>query len=74
MDSSPAMMMERGPGGGSWQLSPSSPTRCAHYRHRAREIYWNPRFADVFTQTQDGRLAIDYRRFRDTAALGAAPA
>jgi inward rectifier potassium channel len=46
----------------------------ARTSYLADEIYWNPRFADVFTQTQDGRLAIDHRRFRDTAALGAAPA
>jgi len=26
-------------------------------------------FADVFTQTDDGRLAIDYRRFNDTGPI-----
>jgi len=46
----------------------------ARTSYLADEICWNRRFADVFTQTQDGRLAIDYRRFHDTAALGAAPA
>jgi hypothetical protein len=29
-------------------------------------VLWGHRFADVFTQTKDGRLAIDYRRFHDT--------
>jgi len=46
----------------------------ARTSYLADEICWNRRFADVFTQTQDGRLAIDYRRFHDTAALGTTPA
>ena len=28
----------------------------------AHEVLWGHRFADVFTQTKDGRLAVDYRR------------
>src|SRR6516165_5574770 len=31
----------------------------------SHEMLWGHRFTDVFTQTQDGRLAIDYRRFHD---------
>ena len=46
----------------------------ARTSYLADEICWNRRFPDVFTQTQDGRLAIDCRRFHDTAALGAARA
>jgi inward rectifier potassium channel len=45
----------------------------ARTSYLADEICWNRRFADVFTQTQGGRLAINYRRFHDTAPLGAAP-
>jgi inward rectifier potassium channel len=38
----------------------------ARTSYLAREVLWGHRFADVFTQTEDGRLAIDYRRFHDT--------
>ena len=38
----------------------------ARTSYLADEILWDHRFADVFTQTADGRLAIDYRRFHDT--------
>jgi inward rectifier potassium channel len=38
----------------------------ARTSYLAHEILWDQRFADVFTQTADGRLAIDYRRFHDT--------
>jgi inward rectifier potassium channel len=33
------------------------------------EIRWNHRFADVMGWTEDGRRAIDYRRFHDTVNL-----
>jgi inward rectifier potassium channel len=35
----------------------------------ADEILWDRRFIDIFTQTKDGRLAIDYRRFHETEAI-----
>jgi inward rectifier potassium channel len=38
----------------------------ARTSYLAHEVLWGHRFADVFTQTADGRLAIDYRRFHDT--------
>jgi len=38
----------------------------ARTSYLAHEILWGHRFTDVFTQTEDGRLAIDYRRFHDT--------
>jgi inward rectifier potassium channel len=52
----------------------TSQTIHARTSYLAEEICWNRRFADVFMQSQDGRLAIDYRRFHDTAPLGAASA
>ena len=33
------------------------------------EILWNHRFADIIGYTEDGRRAIDYRRFHDTVDL-----
>ena len=41
----------------------------ARTSYLAHEVLWGHRFADVFTQTKDGRLAIDYRRFHDTEPL-----
>jgi len=41
----------------------------ARTSYLAHEVLWDRRFADVFTQTKDGRLAIDYRRFHDTEPL-----
>jgi inward rectifier potassium channel len=38
----------------------------ARTSYLAHEMRWGHRFADVFTQTQDGRLAIDYHRFHNT--------
>ena len=38
----------------------------ARASYLAHEVLWGHRFAGVFTQTKDGRLAIDYRRFHDT--------
>jgi inward rectifier potassium channel len=43
----------------------------ARTSYLAHEILWDQRFADVFTQTADGRLAIDYRRFHDTGPIQA---
>ena len=34
------------------------------------EILWDHRFADIIGYTEDGRRAIDYRRFHDTVSLG----
>jgi inward rectifier potassium channel len=34
------------------------------------EILWAHRFADVFGWTEDGRRAVDYRRFHDTVRIG----
>ena len=51
--------------------------RTVHARtsYLAHEVLWNYRFADVFTQTEDGRLAIDYRRFHHTEPIqGSIPA
>jgi len=33
------------------------------------EILWSHRFVDIFGWTQDGRRAIDYRRFHDTVRI-----
>ena len=46
----------------------------ARTSYLADEIFWDRRFADVFTQTEDGRLAIDYRRFHDTEPIRSPPA
>jgi inward rectifier potassium channel len=45
----------------------------ARTSYLADEICWDRRFADVFTQTKDGRLAIDYRRFHDTEPIPSPP-
>ena len=37
------------------------------------EIRWNHRFVDVIGWTEEGRRAIDYRRFHDTVPLAATP-
>jgi inward rectifier potassium channel len=41
----------------------------ARTSYLAHEVLWGRRFADVFTRTKDGRLAIDYRRFHETEPL-----
>jgi inward rectifier potassium channel len=41
----------------------------ARTSYLAHEVLWDRRFVDVFTETKDGRLAIDYRRFHDTEPL-----
>jgi inward rectifier potassium channel len=46
----------------------------ARTSYLAHEILWDQRFADVFTQTADGRLAIDYRRFHDAGPIQSQPA
>ena len=38
----------------------------ARTSYLAHEVLWGRRFVDVFTQTKDGCLAVDYRRFHDT--------
>jgi inward rectifier potassium channel len=38
----------------------------ARTSYLAHEVLWGHRFADVLTQTKDGRLAVDYRRFHET--------
>jgi inward rectifier potassium channel len=38
----------------------------ARTSYLAHEVLWGHRFADVFTETEDGRLAIDYHRLHDT--------
>jgi inward rectifier potassium channel len=47
----------------------TSQTIHARTSYLCEEICWNHRFVDVFTATTDGRRAIDYRRFHDTAPL-----
>jgi inward rectifier potassium channel len=37
------------------------------------EILWSRRFVDIIGWTEDGRRAIDYRRFHDTVELDRAP-
>jgi inward rectifier potassium channel len=46
-------------------------SRTVHARtsYLSHEVLWNLRFADVFTQTEDGHLAIDYRRFHSTEPM-----
>jgi inward rectifier potassium channel len=46
-------------------------SRAVHARtsYLADEVLWGRRFADVFTETQGGRLAIDYRRLHDTEPI-----
>ena len=41
----------------------------ARTSYLAHEVLWDRRFVDVFTETEDGRLAIDYRRFHDTEPI-----
>jgi inward rectifier potassium channel len=51
----------------------TSQTIHARTSYLADEIRWNRRFEDVFTQTKDGRRALDYRRFHDDAPLQSTP-
>ena len=46
-------------------------SRPVHARtsYLADEVLWGHRFTNVFTETRDGRLAIDYRRFHDTEPI-----
>ena len=46
-----------------------SQTIHARTSYTADEILWNHRFEDIFGYTDDGRRAIDFRRFHDTVAL-----
>jgi inward rectifier potassium channel len=34
------------------------------------DILWNRRFVEIYTETEDGRLTVDYGRIHDTEALG----
>jgi inward rectifier potassium channel len=45
----------------------------ARTSYLAHEVLWGHRFTDVFTRTDDGRLAIDYRQFHDTEPVEPAP-
>ena len=42
----------------------------ARSSYLAHEVLWDRRFADVFTETENGRLAIDYRLFHETQPIG----
>jgi inward rectifier potassium channel len=46
-------------------------SRTVHARtsYLAHEVLWNHRFTDVFTETEDRCLAIDYRRFHNTEPI-----
>ena len=37
----------------------------ASHRYFAKEILWGARLADVLSETQDGHLLLDLRRFHD---------
>ena len=41
----------------------------ARTSYLGHEVLWDHRFADVFIETEDGRLAIDYRLFHDTEPI-----
>src|SRR5271157_83394 len=41
----------------------------ARTSYLAHEVLWDRRFVDVFTETEDARLAIDYRRLHDTELI-----
>lgn len=41
----------------------------ARHMYAVRNIYWNYRFADIFSTTSDGRRIIDYTRFHDVVAI-----
>lgn len=41
----------------------------ARTSYLAHEVLWDHRFVDVFIDTQDGRLAIDYRQFHDVEPI-----
>jgi len=34
------------------------------------EILWNRRFVEIYTETDDGRLTVDYGRIHDTEDAG----
>jgi len=34
------------------------------------EILWNRRFVEIYTETDDGRLTVDYGRIHDTEEAG----
>jgi inward rectifier potassium channel len=41
----------------------------ARTSYLAHEVRWDHRFADLFIETPDGRLAIDYRRFHEVEPI-----
>ena len=41
----------------------------ARASYLAHEVLWDHRFADVFIETEDRRLAIDYRLFHETEPI-----
>ena len=42
-----------------------APVQCAT-DYTYDDILWNRRFVEIYTQTSDGRLTVDYGRFHDT--------
>src|SRR5205807_3072307 len=50
-------------------VHPSFRAPCPPHFVSVHEVLWDRRFDDVFTQTEDGRLAIDYRRLHDTRPI-----
>jgi len=45
----------------------------AAYRYFAKDIVWGARLADVLTETPDGHLLLDLRRFHDVEPTVPAP-
>jgi len=56
---------------GVWggEVRPAMSFRPPRTSYLVHEVLWDRRFADVFTQTENGRLAIDYRRLHDTRSI-----
>jgi inward rectifier potassium channel len=54
-------------GGVDETLAQTVNARASYLPH---EILWDRRFADIFGWTDEGRRAIDFRRFHDTVELG----
>ena len=56
------------------EVRPAMSFRPPRSSYLVHEVLWDRRFDDVFTQTEDGRLAIDYRRLHDTRPIQSASA
>jgi hypothetical protein len=56
------------------EVRPAMSLRPPRISYLVHEVLWDRRFDDVFTQTEDGRLAIDYRRLHDTRPIRSASA